>query len=287
MEFLIITGLSGAGKSRAAGALEDLDYYCVDNMPNALIPQFAELCLATQGRYDRIALVTDIRERGGTAVASSLSGALEKVAALGVDYRILFLEAATDTIVKRYKETRRRHPLSPDGADIKSAVERERDVLADLRGRADFIIDTTNFPLSDLSKRLSELFSQRWNSGFAVNFTSFGFKYGPPVDADLIFDVRFLPNPYYIDTLAPLTGEDDAVRDYVMEQPLTKTFLAKLYDLFEFLIPCYIDEGKHSLTVSIGCTGGRHRSVAIARDLANYVAGLGYKTNCSHRDFRK
>ncbi|MDR2606523.1 MAG: RNase adapter RapZ [Oscillospiraceae bacterium] len=285
MEFLIISGLSGAGKSQAAGILEDLDYYCVDNMPVAMIPQFAELCLATRGRYEKIALVTDIRERGD--FSKLLDGTLDKLAELGVEYKILFLEAGAETIVKRYKETRRKHPIDPSGANVASAVERERATLAALRDRANFVVDTTNFTFAKLAKRLMELFSESGAARFAVNCNSFGFKYGAPADADLIFDVRFLPNPYYVAELAPLTGRDAAVSGYVLSQSITAEFLEKLYSLIDFLLPNYIEEGKHSLIIAVGCTGGRHRSVAIAETLAAHISKLGYQTYSYHRDIDK
>jgi len=284
MEFLIISGLSGAGKSQAAGMLEDLDYYCVDNMPVQMIPQFAELCLATRGRYEKIALVTDIRERGDFSIL--LDSALDKLKELGVDYKILFLDASTDTIVNRYKETRRKHPLDPSGGNVASAVEREREALSALHDRADYVVNTTSAPLGRLAKRLNELFSES-STRFIVNCNSFGFKYGAPADADLVFDVRFLPNPYYVAELAPLTGLDKEVRDYVLNQGISTEFLSRLYSLIDFLLPNYIEEGKHSLVIAIGCTGGRHRSVAIAKALEEHLKTLDYNTGSYHRDIDK
>jgi UPF0042 nucleotide-binding protein len=213
-----------------------------------------------------------------------LGRALTKVEALGVAYRILFLEASTGSIVRRYKETRRRHPLDPDSLNVAAAVEKERSLLSVLRGRADAIIDTTDLTLAGLSNRIKTLYGNSDEDTFSVNLRSFGFKYAALTDADIVFDVRFLPNPYYVRELAPLTGLDGEVRDYVMDDPLTEQFMYKFKDFLQFLIPHYAAEGKHALNVAIGCTGGRHRSVAIAAALSEFAAELGYKTSCLHRD---
>ena len=285
MKFLVISGLSGAGKSRAAGMLEDLDYYCVDNMPVVLIPKFAELCLATRGRYDKVALVTDVR---GRESFDDLFKALQEMQEMGCEYEILFIEASPESIVKRQKENRRRHPLDPEGVDLEAAVHKEKRMLSGIRNRADYIIDTTDYVLSRLQREIFELFSGSTETrGLSVNLVSFGFKYGMPIDADLVFDVRFLPNPFYVAELSQLTGLDAVVVDYVFSHVQTKEFMKRLTSLLEFLIPCYIAEGKHSLIIAIGCTGGHHRSVAVAGAISKFAIEMGYKSECSHRDIKK
>ena len=285
MKFLIISGLTGAGKTRTAGMLEDLDYYCVDNMPVVLIPKFAELCLATQGRYDRVALVTDVR---GRESFDDLFKGLDEMQKMGCDYEILFIEASPETIIMRQKESRRKHPLDPDGIDLESAVYREKRILSGIRNRASYVIDTTDYALGKLQRELFDLFAgNNEERAIGINLVSFGFKYGIPMDADLVFDVRFLPNPYYIAELSQLTGLDTAVMQYVMTNPKTQEFMNRLTELLEFLIPCYIDEGKHSLLIAVGCTGGHHRSVTIARALSEFAASKGFRTECTHRDIKK
>lgn len=285
MEILIISGLSGAGKSRVAAVLEDMDFYCVDNMPVALMPKFAELCLATRGRYERVALVTDVR---AIEKLGELFVALDEMREMGCDHRILFVEAKLETIVKRYKETRRRHPLDPDGGDIENAVHREMEILAPVREQADIIIDTTDLTLGRLQRRLFSIFNKSpEEKPMNVNIISFGFKYGIPIEADLVFDVRFLPNPYYVQTLRDLSGLDKPVKDFIFEIDQAKEFFAKLSDLIEFLLPCYIEEGKRHLVICIGCTGGRHRSVATAKALSDFLIEKGYPVDCSHRDMDK
>jgi UPF0042 nucleotide-binding protein len=282
MEFLIITGLSGAGKSQTAGILEDLGYYCVDNMPAELIPRFAELCLAAEGAYNKVALVSDIR---GNKSFDGLFLALEKMEEMGCKVRILFIEASNSVIIKRYKETRRRHPLDWDGSSIESAINEERALLKDLRERADYVIDTTDYPLAALQRTLSDYFVENKNEKpLNVNLMSFGYRNGLPNDADLIFDVRFLPNPYYVPELKQLTGRDQAVKDYIFSFEQTKTFVNMLRQLIEFLLPLYTDEGKPSLKIAFGCTGGRHRSVALAEHFYDLIRQMGYKCTCSHRE---
>ena len=285
MEILIISGLSGAGKSRAAAILEDLDFYCVDNMPVALMPRFAEFCLATKGRYERVALVTDVRERNSF---DELFQALDEMQRLGCDYKILFVEATVEVIVKRYKETRRRHPLASDGIHLREAVNKEIDMLKGLRERANYIIDTSILTLGQLQRKLCSLFmSEQINKSMFVNVMSFGFKYGIPIDADIVFDVRFLPNPYYVDNLQQKTGLDQEVADYVFQYEQSKEFMQKLEEIIEFLLPNYIEEGKPSLVICIGCTGGHHRSVAIAQSLYEFISRKGYPTDVIHRDVNK
>jgi len=284
MEFFIISGLSGAGKSKVAAILEDLDFYCVDNMPVVLMPIFAELCLATKGRYDKVALVTDVR---GKDSFDELFAALERMRAMGCDYKIIYIEASNSVILKRYKETRRRHPLDPDGTDVEAAINREKKLLGPVRDRADYIINTSTYNLSQLQHRVMDLFAEEDLRGLHVNVESFGFKYGVPNDADLVFDVRFLPNPYYVPELSHQCGLDEPVKEFVFQYEQTRQFMAKLTDLIEFLLPQYAEEGKPSIVIAIGCTGGHHRSVAIAQAVAEFAESLGYATACSHRDVNK
>lgn len=282
MEFFIISGLSGAGKSKVAAILEDLDFYCVDNMPVVLMPIFAELCIATKGRYDKVALVTDVRGRDSF---EELFAALERMRDLGVDYKIIYIEASNSVILKRYKETRRRHPLDPDGTDVEEAINREKKLLAPIRDRADYIVNTSTYTLSQLQQSILDLFADKNTlRGLHVNVESFGFKYGVPSDADLVFDVRFLPNPYYVPELTHQCGLDAPVRDFVFQYDQTKEFMAKLTDLIGFLLPQYAEEGKPSVVIAVGCTGGHHRSVAVAEAVAQFAREQGYDTVCTHRD---
>jgi UPF0042 nucleotide-binding protein len=285
MEFLIITGLSGAGKSRAADVLEDLDFYCVDNMPVALMEKFAEFCVAAGGRYEKVALVTDVRENEDfTALLSTL----DSFGRSGYDCRILYMDADVPTIVRRYKESRRPHPLAQDGRSIEDAVLREIQLLAPVRDRADYVVNTSGLTLGMLQNRLFGLFSTEGQKR-ALNITvlSFGYKYGIPLDADLVFDVRFMPNPYYVDDLRKQTGLDLPVAEYVFGHRQARLFMEKLEDMIEFLIPMYIEEGKLSLIIAVGCTGGRHRSVAIAHALSNHLKSKGYSSDNINRDLEK
>ena len=286
MEFLIVSGLSGGGKSRAADVLEDLDFYCVDNLPVALLTRFAELCLATRGRYEKVALVTDIRSQESF---TELFAALGELANMGVDYRILFVEASESAIVRRYKESRRPHPLQAEsGCSLPEAVRRESELLAPVRERADYVINTTGLTLAMLQKRICEYFADGGTRrDILVNVVSFGFKYGIPIDADLVFDVRFLPNPFYVEDLRPLCGLDRPVAEFVFSYQQTRTFMEKIEDMLDFLLPMYIEEGKLSLTVAIGCTGGHHRSVAIASALTDYLVADGIRAVNVNRDLDK
>lgn len=282
MRFLIVTGQSGAGKSRTASTLEDLGYYCVDNLPPELIQQFAEICLATTGRFERVALVSDVRAGQNF---DGLLNSLDALDAMGCEYSIVFVEAELDTIIKRYKETRRSHPLSRDGTPLAEAVHREKQLLSRVRERANFIIDTTSLTTARLRSELIRLFEgDQPQRAMVVNIVSFGFKYGLPVDADLVFDVRFLPNPYYIADLRPKSGLTPEVRDFVFSYQQTRDYFSKLEDLLAFSLPLYFEEGKTSLVIAVGCTGGRHRSVAIAKEMGEYVAKRGYPTVVNHRD---
>lgn len=282
MQFVIVSGLSGAGKSKTASFLEDLGFYCVDNMPADLIPQFAQLCLATKGRYERVALVTDVR---ASLTFEGLFKALESLDQMKLQYTILFVEADTNVIIKRYKETRRNHPLCRDGSDLVDAVERERKLLQPIRNRANAIINTSALSTAKLRGEVINLVAgDMKDHAMTVTVVSFGFKYGLPMDADLVFDVRFLPNPHYIAELRNKTGMDQEVRDFVFSYQQTKDFVDKVEDLLAFLLPSYVDEGKTNLVVAVGCTGGKHRSVSVARELGEFAAKRGYGVTMSHRD---
>ena len=282
MEFVIISGLSGAGKSRAASAMEDMGFFCVDNLPAPLIPKFAELGMGGNGEYDRVVLVTDIR--GGTNF-EGLFQALDSLKALKCEYRILFMDATDATIIKRYKETRRSHPLAEECASLAQAIELERKMLAPLREKADYIVDSSNLTLGKLRGKLRELFARGGETGdMEVRVTSFGFKHGILMEADLVFDVRFLPNPYYVPELRPLTGLDEGVREYVFAAEQSREFLQRLTDFVSYLLPRYKEEGKTSLVIAVGCTGGHHRSVAVAHALAETFRQQNWPVTESHRD---
>ena len=287
MEILVVSGLSGAGKSNAATYLEDLGYYTVDNMPAEIIPKFADFSATSDGRYGRVALVSDIR--GGSESCASLLHVIDRLRAGGVNCRLLFLRADVTTIIKRYKETRRRHPLLVEGGSVEDAVEREMQLLAPLAERADFMIDTTDMPNSKLRSEIFSLFGSKdaANGDLSVSVMSFGYKYGIPLEADLVFDVRFMPNPFYIPELRHKTGMDDEVYNYVFGFDVANAFLDKLRQMLAFLLPLYKEEGKTMLVVAIGCTGGHHRSVSITRALTKYLRTLGYDAFENHRDITR
>lgn len=282
MQLVIISGYSGAGKSQAVSILEDSGFYCVDNMPADLIPQFVRLCLATKSRYEKVALVTDIR---GGLTFDSLFAALEQLDQMKQEYHILFLEAAPDVIIQRYKENRRKHPLKRAGLTLSDVVARERELLQPIRNRANWIIDTSYLSTAKLRGQLLETVSGEVKDlAMSVSVISFGFKFGLPLDADLVFDVRFLPNPFYITELREMTGLDREVRDFIFSYQQSKDYLEKVEDMLRMSLPYYVDEGKTDLVIAVGCTGGRHRSVAIAREIADFVTKLGYLTVSNHRD---
>ena len=282
MEILIISGLSGAGKSKAASFLEDSGFYIVDNMPAAMILKFAEFCVGGGGRYARVALVYDVRT---SQSFTELFSVLEKLRGMGDLCRMLFLEASAETIIKRYKESRRRHPLQKKSDSLEEAVERERKLMEPVKEQADFVIDTTGLPTARLRSELLRLFNgEGEQGGMTVSVTSFGFKYGLPLEADLVLDVRFMPNPFYIEELRHQTGLDKAVADYVFGFRQTHDFLRRLEELLSFTLPLYAEEGKTGLVIAVGCTGGHHRSVAIAHALAAFIRGQGYPTAEHHRD---
>ncbi|HZX21654.1 MAG TPA: RNase adapter RapZ [Clostridia bacterium] len=281
MRFIIITGLSGAGKSQAVKYMEDFGFYCIDNLPPTLIPKFAELCHQPQGALDKVALVIDIR---GGMFFDDLSSSLESLEKLGYKYEILFLDASDATLIKRFKETRRTHPLLANGS-INEGITLEREKLKYLKQRATNIIDTTNLIPSQLKDELKNIYVEGNKSdNLIISIISFGFKHGIPLDADLVFDVRFLPNPFYVDELRDFTGDDIRVRDYVMNSPVSIEFSNKLNDMISFLIPHYIKEGKNRLVIAIGCTGGRHRSITVARTLYDYLKEKGYRVLIDNRD---
>lgn len=281
---LIITGLSGAGKTQAVRSLEDLGYFCVDNLPPSLIPKFAELCSQSKGKVNKVALVIDIR---GGQFFDDLFAALEDLKAMGIHYEILFLEASNEVLINRFKETRRRHPLTAEGGVIEGInIERER--LQELRGRANKIIDTSELKPNELKEEIRRLWGKKDKEKIlSITIMSFGYKYGIPLDTDLLVDVRFLPNPYYIPELKELTGSDKEVQEYVFKSPMSQEFIEKYHDLLNFLIPNYISEGKTHLLIGIGCTGGRHRSVAIANRFGQLLQSDYYQVMVKHRDIEK
>lgn len=285
MEILIISGLSGAGKSKAASFLEDVGFYIVDNMPAAMILKFAEFCAGGNGRYDRVALVYDVRTANSS---TELFDVLDTLKAMDGVCRMLFLEATAETVIKRYKETRRRHPLRDSSDSLEAAVRREREVMEPVKKRADFVIDTSYLSTAQLRAELLSLFGgEIAQGGMPVNVTSFGFKYGLPLEADLVFDVRFMPNPFYIEDLRHQTGLDKPVSDYVFSFPQTLDFLKRLESLLSLCLPLYAEEGKTSLSIAVGCTGGHHRSVAVAHALTDFVRAQGYPVLENHRDMNR
>ncbi|MDA8386251.1 MAG: RNase adapter RapZ [Actinomycetota bacterium] len=281
-DYLFITGLSGAGRSSAAAVLEDLGWFVIDNMPVALIPKVAELADMNRDA-DRVAFVIG---RFGTETPEDVAREISSLRGLWPSTRVLFLEATDEVIVNRFESTRRRHPLSDEA--VSEAISRERVLMQALRDLADVTIDTSRLNIHELRRRLTELFAGSGsNDKLLVTVVSFGFSYGTPRDVDLLFDCRFLPNPHWIPELRPHTGLEQPVRDYVLGKEDTKAFLAKLTDLFDFLVPAYENEGKSYLTVAIGCTGGRHRSVVLAEELASYFRGKGLEPRTMHRDVER
>jgi UPF0042 nucleotide-binding protein len=281
LQFVIITGLSGAGKSQAIDSFEDAGYFCVDNLPPELVPTLVDLFRREGSKVDRVAIVSDVR---GGEYFGRLEQLLDELHERGVEHTIVFLEASNEALVRRFKETRRRHPAA-EGGSVIDGIRRERRLLAPLRERATLVVDTSDCSIHELKARLNKdiiQHSRRTNIVFAV--VSFGYKYGIPIDADLLFDVRFLPNPHYDLRLRPLTGLDAEVRDFVMGSPDTAEYLERLLGLLDFLFPRYAAEGKAHLTIGVGCTGGRHRSVAIAQLIGDRYEKQGYYTIVRHRD---
>lgn len=281
MRFVIVSGMSGAGKSTALNMFEDMGFFCVDNLPVALLPSFGQIAFDRKVDVNQVAVTVDIRN--GDQL-QGLTNQLEVLYELGIKYEILFLDADERTLVKRYKETRRTHPLAREDR-IETGIQRERRMVAFIREKADYVIDTTSLLTRELKQELEKIYVKDENYGnFIVTILSFGFKYGIPADADLVFDVRFLPNPYYDPELRPLTGNDPAIQQYVMSSGDAQIFLDKMEDMLEFLIPHYIDEGKYHLVVGVGCTGGKHRSVTIANGIYKRLKNLPYSVRIEHRD---
>ncbi len=283
MEMLLVTGLSGSGKSQAVNVIEDMGYYCIDNIPAALISTFIDIC--SKSGENKVAVVTDARSGD---FFSQLAEEIKAMRERGVQVKILFLDCDDATLVRRYKETRRRHPLLDiaDG-DLQKAVIADRVMVRPIKEQADYIIDTTLLSVNQLKRRIVNTFSDGDTGLFQISVSSFGFKYGIPSDADLVYDVRFLPNPFYDETLRPKTGLESDVRDYVFKEPVTQQFVDKLKDLLLFCVPHYKEEGKSQLNIAIGCTGGKHRSVAIAEELNKAFIDNHYKSRTVHRDIAK
>lgn len=285
MRFIIVTGLSGAGKTEATRSLEDMGYFCVDNLPPKLIPKFAEACVQSQGKINKVALVIDIR---GGIFFDDLFESLNYLKRQDFKYEILFLDAADEVLVKRFKETRRSHPLAP-GSRVITGINEERNRLREVKDRADIIIDTSKYAIRDLREEMNKNYGdvKQPEQQLSVTILSFGFKYGIPVDSDLVFDVRFIPNPFYIPDLKPYSGNDEPVKKYVLDQEETKGFIKRADNMLDFLIPNYKKEGKRQLIISVGCTGGRHRSVAIANALYKKLLERNYNASVEHRDIRE
>ncbi len=284
MQFIIVTGLSGSGKSSAMNILEDIGFYCIDNMPPQLISKFLEIC--QDGKMDKIAIAVDIRS--GDMFTDEILESFEKMKREHFDFRVLYLEANNDVLIKRYKETRRKHPLDAEfDGSIPEAVQYERNKLNCLREIANYYIDTSYLKSSQLRETLTNMFLAKATDSILIKTMSFGFKYGSTTEADLIFDVRCMPNPFYVPELKHLTGKDKEVREYVMSFEQSTTLLEKLKDLLNFLIPQYIREGKNQLVIAFGCTGGKHRSVTFAELIGDYLSKNGYNVHKVHRDISK
>ena len=285
MEFVVVTGLSGAGKTQAMHAMEDIGFFCVDNLPPALIPVFYDLCVKSEDIMGRVAVVTDTR---GGDLFKSFFTAMEALKHDKKPYKILFLDASDNVLVRRFKETRRKHPLSDDlNGSLEQAVKLEREMLKPMRESSDYVIDTSLVSPAQLRSRIAQLFLNSAEDSLAVHCISFGFKYGVPMESDLVFDVRCLPNPFYDENLRPLTGLDAPVRDYVMEKEETKGFVARFTDMVDYLLPLYAKEGKSQLVIAVGCTGGHHRSVALAQYMHDHLVQKGVRASVTHRDMQK
>ncbi len=283
VDFVVITGLSGAGRSEAAKVLEDIGYFVIDNLPPSLIERVADLALVGRDR-SRVALVVDSRGGAFAGDASEMSRALHGLRGQNIRLRVVFLEASDEVLVRRYEQTRRRHPVEAER--VAEAIALERTLLRDLRAAADLVIDTSDLNPHELRGKILAAFAGE-AAGLLVNVASFGFKYGLPLDADIVMDVRFLPNPYWVPELRPRNGRHQAVREYVLAQPGTTAFMDRLKGLLEVALPGYVHEGKHYLTVAIGCTGGKHRSVVLAEDLGVWLSQRGFRANVTHRDMER
>ncbi|NLO20682.1 MAG: RNase adapter RapZ [Syntrophomonadaceae bacterium] len=283
LRILIITGLSGAGKTQTVNCLEDIGYYCVDNLPPALLTKFVELGIQSEGKIDKVALVMDAR---GGDFFLDLSRALKELEQGHLQYQILFLEASDEVLVRRFKESRRKHPLSGRWR-LLEAIQIEKTMLEELRGQANVVIDTSNTSSRELREKLISLYGKQSLNGFSINVVSFGYKMGIPLDSDLVIDVRFLPNPFYDPVMKTMTGMDPPVRDYVMKSTVTQAFNRRFLSLLKYLIPHYIKEGKTNLALSIGCTGGQHRSVVLAEHISQELNEMGYNVLVKHRDYAR
>lgn len=284
MKFIIVTGLSGAGKTRAVKAFEDIGDYCVDNMPPELIPKFAEIYHKSASANDCAVLVCDLR---GGNMFGKLTECLDELSELGYEYEVLFLDASDEALIRRYKETRREHPLSSGGRII-DGIQKERSMLENIKSKANKIIDTSTLSATQLRQKIKLIYNNKAEFGeMLVHVMSFGFKYGIPLDSDLVFDVRFMPNPFYVPELKEHTGIETCIRDFVMNSDVSHIFLSKLTDLIEYMIPQFIKEGKTQLVISIGCTGGHHRSVTVAEALYNSLKATDKNVMVSHRDIKK
>ena len=283
-QFLVITGLSGSGKGTFLRALEDRGFYCVDNLPVGLLQKFFDLILKSEGETSKAAVVIDAREAENLSDFPQIFADLKKQP--GIRTELWFLEASDPVLVRRFSETRRPHPLDPN-LPVLDLIARERELLAPIRLGADNVMDTSQYTIHELRQHVSGLFEEQDSQHLLVSLVSFGFKYGVPIDSDLVFDVRFLPNPHFVPHLKPLTGNDASVVDFMNSQETTSQFLKHLHGLVDFLLPHYEKEGKSYVTISIGCTGGRHRSVMIANELARHVEHLKYRVKVSHRDVEK
>lgn len=281
MEFVIVTGLSGSGKTQAMNCLEDLGYYCIDNLPPQLMDNFIQLTAESDGKMRKAAFGIDVR---GGEFFDELKDRLEEFKREHINFKVLFLEASDEVLIRRYKETRRAHPLSPEGTGIKEGIMAERQRLAEIRNMADFIIDTSNMKVARFHEEINKILSVEGEAGFTMTIMSFGFKNGIPLEADLVFDLRFIPNPFYIPNLKPLTGNDKEVQEYVMSQPIAQEFEERVFQLLESLIPSYIKEGKTRLVLAFGCTGGQHRSVTMANIFTDKFKGSGRRILTTHRD---
>ena len=285
MDFLIVTGLSGAGKSGVSRVLEDIGYYCVDNSPPTLIERFSEICMKGHGRLDKVALVVDCR---GGEMFKTLFESLSRLKSQGHEDKILCLDCSDQVVMTRYKETRRKHPLcGGESRSLLEAIQLERRLLEEAKQKADYVIDTTFLTPGQLREKVCTMFLGDGSERMLVSCMSFGFKYGLPSEADLVFDVRCLPNPYYIPELKHHTGREKPVEDYVLQWESSKQLLDKLCDLLEFWMPLYVKEGKSQLIIAIGCTGGKHRSVVFAEHITAFLLSLGYRAACIHRDIEK
>lgn len=280
MRFVIITGMSGAGKSLVVRQMEDLEFFCIDNMPPLLMPKFFELIQRGEAKIDKVALVVDIR---GGELFNHLGKALQDIKKIGISIEIVFLEAGDDALIKRFKETRRTHPLSKD-ATILRGIHQERQILENIKHDAQVCIDTSNLSPKQLKEKIADIFSDTSEDRLAITILSFGFKYGIPRDSDLVFDVRFIPNPFYIDEMRQLTGKDEKVANFVLEKPETVIFMEKTIEMLDYFIPYYVREGKSQLIVSIGCTGGMHRSVSIAERIYEELNRKNARVTVEHRD---